>query len=241
MCDCHSMRTFVCIQLFLLCVSVSFGVEREDFLPLWMFAFPCLLAQFSLWFYSFFKFRWLWYVSVGLLSLAFFSAAVLFLVVFVRSWRFFFFPLKEEFDFALECFARIPLTGLQLGVMTLQTEELRTPGTADYIRVLYANMIFGLFFHDFAYAFVLGSYGGWYVLLGFTQFVTHVAMGFLVRGVEKPVVYPFMVLWTALLAQHVLTSIWLYGTSWYTVVLGMNVVYSVSLLMYLMNGYLRIR
>lgn len=233
------MRTFVCIQLFLLCVSVSFGVEREDFIPLWMFAFPCLAAQFSLWFFSFFKFDWLWYASVGLLSLGFFSAGVLFLVSFVRTWRFFFFPLKEEFSFALECFARIPLQGLQLGVMTLQTEELRAERRAPrYIGVLYANMIFGLFFHDFAYAFVLGSYGGWYVVWGFTQFLAHVAMGFLVRGVDDPVMYPFMVLWSLLFVQHVLTSIWLYGTSWYTMVLGMNVVYCVSLGLYLMNGYL---
>lgn len=233
------MRTFVCIQLFLLCVSVSFGVERADFIPLWMFAFPCLLAQFSLWFFSFFKFRWLWYVSVGSLCLAFFSAALLFMIVFVRTWRFFFFPLKEEFDFALECFLRIPLQGLQLGVMTLQTEELRAKlSPVRYIRVLYGNMIFVLFFHDFLYAFVLGSYGGWYVLLGFTHFMAHVLMGFLVRGVEKPMIYPFMILWTALLLQHVITSISLYGTSLYTLVLGMNVVYVVSLLMYLLNGYL---
>lgn len=234
------MRTFVCVQLFLLCVSVSFGVERVDFIPLWMFAFPCLAAQFSLWFFSFFKFEWLWYASLGLLSLAFFSAGVLFLVAFVRMWRFFFFPQKEELEFALECLARIPLQGLQLGVMLLQSGELRLKlRPPKYIGVLYANMIFVLFFHDFVYAWVLGAYGGWYVVLGLTQFLTHVAMGFLVRGVDKPMLYPFMLLWTALLVQHVLTSWALYGTDWYTLVLGMNVVYVVSLLMYLLNGYLK--
>ena len=230
------MRTFVCIQIFLVLVSISFGVTRDDFLPLWTLTLPSLGAQACLWFFTFFNFRFLWYGSIGFLGVSFVAAAFVLMLTFVRTWRYFFFPVKEELDFALECLVRIPLQGLQLGVMLLQASNLRDPlRPPQFIRVLFGNMITGLFFHDFIYAWVLGAYGGWYSFFGFTHFMVHVAMATIVTNLVPVTLRIFMGVWVALIVQHVWTGILLIDN---TFVVGMNTVYIVSLIMYLMNGAL---
>ena len=230
------MRTFVCMQIFLIMVSISFGVTRDDFLPLWTLSVPSLGAQAFLWFFTFYNFRFLWYGSIGFLSVSFVASAFVLMLTFVRTWRYFYFPVKEELDFALECLVRIPLQLLQLGLMLLQAstlrEELRVP---RFIRVLFGNMVTGLFFHDFLYAWVLGAYGGWYVVLGFTHFLMHVAMATIVIDLVPATVTIFMFVWVALMVQHVWVAILLLDDSF---VLGMNIVYIVALIMYLMNGAL---
>ena len=230
------MRTFVCIQIFLVLVSISFGVTRDDFLPLWTLTLPSLGAQTCLWFFTFFNFRFLWYGSIGLLSVSFVAAAFVLMLTFVRTWRYFYFPVKEDLDFALECLVRIPLQGLQLGVMLLQASNLRDPlRPPRFIRVLFGNMVIGLFFHDFLYAWVLGVYGGWYAFFGFTHFLMHVAMATIVTNLVPATVTIFMFVWVALLVQHVWISILLFDDAF---VLGMNAVYIVALILYLMNGAL---
>ena len=237
------MRTFVFIQLFTICLSVSFGVVKDDFIPLYMIVLAALPAQLFLWLYSFFKFRSLWYASAGFLSVSLFTAGLLFFISFVRTWRYFYFPVKEDLSFAFECLVRIPLQGVQLGTILLQGSRLREalPKRTEFNEVMYANMILVLFFHDFGYAILFAYYGGWYVLLGFTHFFVHIGMAVLVRQIEKYTLAGFMVVWTALLVQHVLTTINLYDTYWFNFVLGMNTVYVVALVMYLINGYLYLK
>ena len=108
------MRTLSVVQLVLLCVSISFGTSRENFIPLWQICLPSFVTQVALVYYSFFKFKTLRVVCMGFMGISLLCSVFLALVSFLRFSRFVFFPVKEDILFALECLARFPLEFLQL-------------------------------------------------------------------------------------------------------------------------------
>ena len=104
-------------------------------------------------------------------------------ISFVRTWRYFYFPVKEDLSFAFECLVRIPLQGVQLGTdsasgvapqnaLPRQNGVQRGP-VREYDSRACSFMTFG-------YALLFAYYGGWYALLGFTHFFVHIVMALLV-------------------------------------------------------------
>lgn len=192
------MRTLCVVQFLLLCLSISFGVSREDILPLWRVCLPSLVTQTLLFYYSFFKFRTLRAVCMCLMGISLLCSSFLFLVAFVRLWRFVFFPIKEDFTFALECLARLPLEGIQLVALFLQFTEIRKPTDPPrFLEHLFLDAAFIFFVQDFVYGVFLAYYGELYWFLGFTHFGVHLAQIALNKADEFKLVI-FVGLWSTL-------------------------------------------
>lgn len=207
------------------------------------------VAQLVLWFYALFPFRALRVAGTVMLGLAVLSSSMLLLISFVRAWRYFFFPVKEQLKTSLRCLANIPLVTAQIAFMFIQSKSLLEVKAAVYMKNLYKNTVYIMFFHDFVYAWALAPFGGVYIVFAFTHFVVHTLM--LAQDVEMAPfdgipswtvkwwnLMGFRLLWLYLIGQHVYVITQLYE---YTIVLGMTCVYIVSLLMYLVNSYLQNR
>lgn len=231
------MRTICAVQIIFLCLSVSFGMERENFVPLWYICLPSFLAQAALLYYSFFKFSTWRYVCLGLMAVSLLCSFFLFFLCFVRFWRFVFFPIKEDFMFALECLARIPIQGIQLVALGLQFTEIRNlPQAVRSIKTLYVDAMFFFFVQDFVYSVFLSflSEGAIYTFMGVSHFAVHVAQ-FSLQHPDKPKLVIFTLLWLGLIGQHTLTLIWFYDNEY---IVGFNSAYLLILVIYLTNAYL---
>lgn len=236
------MKTVILLQFILICITLSYG-------DWWEYHMANAVAQLVLWFYALFPFRALRVAGTVMLGLAVLSSSMLLLISFVRAWRYFFFPVKEQLKTSLECLANIPLVVAQIAFMFIQSKSLLEVKAAVYMKNLYKNTVYIMFFHDFVYAWALAPFGGVYIVFAFTHFVVHTLM--LAQDVEMAPfdgipswtvkwwnLMGFRILWLYLIGQHVYVITQLYE---YTIVLGMTGVYIVSLLMYLVNSYLQNR
>jgi len=185
------MRSFILIQTFLLCLS-TFG-------KLSAYTVPGFFAQYALWLYSFFSYRELRVLSAVLLAVSALLTGFLLIVSGVRLFRFLFFPIKEDFQFALECALRLPLHGAQALLILFQGRHLIKGRDEFSGPALFQKCVYILFVHDFAYAAVLASESTGLAALALTQFVTH---AMLLRFRVKYLVV-FRVIFGALLLQHV--------------------------------------
>lgn len=229
------MRTLSVVHLILLCVSISFGTSRENFLPLWQICLPSFMTQVVLMYYSFFKFKTLRVVCMGFMGISLLCSSFLFFLAFTRFWRFVFFPLKEDFVFALECLARLPLESIQLVTLYLQFTEIRKlPSPVKFNPHLFLDATFIFFVQDFVYGVFLAYYGELYWILGFTHFGVHLAQVVL-KKVDGFKLVIFMGLWGFLTVQHVWTLFLFYDDSF---IRGFNAVYIFILLLYYTNTYL---
>lgn len=234
------MKTVILLQFVLICASLSYG-------DWWMYHVPIMAAQLVLWFYSLFPFRALRVAATATLGLAVLSSSLLLVISFVRTWRYFFFPVKEQLKTSLECLANIPVLVAMIAFMFIQSKALLELKTAVYMKDLYRNTVYIMFFHDFVYAWVLAPFGGIYIIFAFTHFVVHTIM--LAQDVEPHFgVQPwttawvnligFRVLWLGLVGQHTYVIIQLYE---FSIVFGLTGVYIICLLTYLLNSYLQNR
>lgn len=229
------MRTLSVVQLILLCVSISFGTSRENFIPLWQICLPSFVTQVALIYYSFFKFKTLRVVCMGFMGISLLCSVFLALVSFLRFSRFVFFPVKEDILFALECLARFPLEFLQLVVLALQFTEIRKlPEPATFLEHLYLDATFIFFVQDFVYGVFLAYYGELYWILGFTHFGVHVAQIALYK-VDAYKLVIFMGLWGFLAVQHAWTLVLFYDDQF---VRGFVGVYLLLLALYFTNAYM---
>lgn len=197
-------------------------------------------AQTALWFYDLFPFRGVRVAAVGLLGISVLTLSMLLIICVVRSWRYFYFPVKEQLTFTLECLATVPFVTAQLAFAFLQSKSLVPRREPQYMKYLYRNTIYILFFHDFVYAWALGPFGGMYSVFAFTQFIVHTLMLALDTATNPPrsQQWLFRAMWLGLLAQHVYTITNLFE---YTIVRGLTYVYIVAVVMYLANSYLQSR
>jgi hypothetical protein len=175
---------------------------------------------------------------MGFMGISLLCSVFLFLLSFLRFWRFVFFPIKEDFLFALECFGRIPLELLQLIVLFLQFTEIRKKAErVTFLKHLYMDATLIFFVQDFVYGVFLAYYGELYWALGFSHFAVHVMQAALYKVDEYKLVI-FMSLWGALAVQHVWTLVLFYDDQF---VRGFNGVYLLLLALYYTNAYLWFR
>ena len=238
------MKTVILLQFILTCVALSYG-------DWWAYHLANASAQIVLWVYALFPFRFLRIVSTVVLGIAVLSSSLLLVISFVRAWRYFFFPVKEQLKTSLECLANIPLLVAMIAFMFIQSKSLLELKTAKYLKELYRNTVYIMFFHDFVYAWALAPFGGIYIVFAFTHFVVHTIM--LAQDTEPVVsfrwniaswsvqqwnIVGFRVLWLYLMGQHAYVISQLYE---YTIVRGLTSVYIMTLCTYLVNSYLQTR
>lgn len=230
------MQTLCIAQLLVLSAAMSFGVTREDFAPLWAFNIPSVVAQACLLYYAFFRFKRVLLVCYGALGASMICSVFLLFLTFVRTWRFIFFPIKEDLLFVLECVARFFLELIYFFFLVLQVSKIKI-GEVKYDDQLFLSASIVLFFHDFAYAVPIAMQGEMYTWMGWTHFGVHVVMGAVcgLTDMNGGYMMLFVLLWTALLAQHVFTTIMFIDDVF---VLGFNAVYFFALLLYFTNAYL---
>lgn len=217
------------LQCLFICIVLSFS----DFVD---YHIVPLAAQLLLWFYSLFPFKLLRVAATGLLGLSVLCLGLLLVICTVRSWRYFFFPVKEQLMFTIQCVCTIPFVLAQLSFMFVQSKSLLEDIPPRFLPKLYKNTIYIMFFHDFVYAWALAPFGGIYILFAFTHFIVHTIMLALTEETTKPLLWVFRLLWGALLVQH---SIVLWNLFEYTMVRGLTAVYMVTAVMYLTNSYLQ--
>ena len=87
------MKTFVCVQLLLACVSLSFST-------LTYYHVANVGAQVFLLLYDVFPYKRIRYASMGTLGAAFLSSGLAWLICAIRAWRYVFFPTKEGAHFS---------------------------------------------------------------------------------------------------------------------------------------------
>ena len=225
------MKTIILIHFILSCIILSYST----LIP---YVLAGVVAQLFLWFYSFFPFKSLRIASTVFSSLALLSHGLLLLISTVRAWRYFFFPVKEQLAFSLECIGNIPLVVAQIVFLLQQMKVLLEEKPVRFLKNLYRNTLYIMFFHDFAYAWILAPYGGVYIFFAFTHFVVHTLM----LSIDKQVTLPpfrlnaFRVLWSYLCGQHIYVMYQLWE---YRIVLGFTGVYLVVCAMYLINSFLQ--
>lgn len=236
------MKTVILLQFILVCIALTYA-------DWWEYHVAGMVAQLLLWFYALFPFRMLRIAGTVALGLAVLSSSMLLLISFVRAWRYFFFPVKEQLKTSLECMANIPLVVAQIAFMFIQSKSLLEIKQPVYLQNLYKNTVYIMFFHDFVYAWALAPFGGIYIIFSFTHFVVHTLMfaqdveiapfgGIPPWTVKWWNLVGFRILWLYLIGQHAYVISQLYE---YTIVLGLSSVYIVCLLMYLVNSYLQNR
>lgn len=186
------MITFVVAQLFLVCISLSFPT-------LTMYHYANGAAQVALLFHNIFPYKRIRYLSIVLLGAAALSSSMAWLICAVRTWRYIFFPTKEDAAFFGECIANVVSILIQLVIMLSQAKELRMKGKVQYIDTLFRTCVYILFFHDFAYAGFFTYSDDTTQVFGYTQFIVHTLM----LGLNKMNVELFQYVWVALLVQHV--------------------------------------
>jgi len=218
------MITFVFAQLFLACVSLSFGTLAT-------YHYANVGAQVAMLFHNLFPFKRIRHGTMGLLGFAALSSGLAWMISAIRVWRYVFFPTKEGASFFAECFVNVIAVLLQLVLMISQGKELMLKGKVKYLEHLFKTCVFILFFHDFVYA-GLFTYGtDRTVVFGYSQFIVHTVM----FGLNELNIELFQYIWVALIVQHVYT-LWSYDDMYIRLFTG---VYIVTDLIYIINSSLR--
>jgi len=228
------MKTFVFINIVLAVLSFSLG-------SLYAYHLPNLAAQVILFIWNVFPYERLRQASGLLLGVAAVSSGFCTIIAFVRAWRYIFFPVKEHFNFFLQCCGLLPLLIIQLVFYLYQYRGLSTTRKVQYQRGLFSSAIYFLFIHDFIYAALfIYSASSFYKIFGYTQFVVHSAMMIINEENVRFVAKFFSFAWAALLVQHVFVltqyfaSIDPFNSSF---VLVLTAVYIVADVLYLLNAF----
>lgn len=164
---------------------------------------------------------------------------------FVRFWRYLFFPTRQNFSFFLECVFNFILITVQFVFFLYQANQLTTPRRKmnlkyNHSMVKYAVTI--LFFHDFFYGALFYNIGTWFEFFGVTQFIVHTLMFFVPKPSENVRIFTgFVILWGALLAQHIVTVVFTFTNSSLSGDVGLIIrwlagVYIVTDVVYLLNS-----
>lgn len=219
------MKTFVCVQLLLACISLSFNT-------LVYYHLANVGAQVFLLLHDVFPYKRIRYASMGILGLAFLSSGLAWLICAIRAWRYVFFPTKEGAHFFAECVVNVLSVLVQLIFMVFQAKELRGVRKVEFVPSLYTTCVYILFFHDFVYAALFIYSGGILMLFGYTQFIVHTLM----LGLNTANVELFQYAWVALVVQHMVTVIWNLDDRMILVFTG---VYIVADILYLINSTLQ--
>ena len=228
------MKTFVLIQVIFASICYSLG-------SLYAYHLPNIGAQVVMFVYNVFPFEQLRLASTAILACAAVSSFFVFVIAFVRAWRYLFFPSKEHFGFFMQCVGLIPLVVVQLVFYLYQYRQLSTKKKAKYEPALFMNAIYIMFVHDFIYSalFLYGS--GLDIFFGYSQFIVHSAMMIISVDNAKQLVKYFCLLWAALIVQHVFTlTQYFAGKSPFDsgLTLVFTSVYIVADILYLVNAFL---
>ena len=225
------MKTLILIHFLLSCIILTYSTLTE-------YVVAGVVAQIFLWIYSFFPFRGLRVVSLFFSSAALLSHVMLLLISAVRSYRYFFFPVKEQLTFSVECMGNVPLVLAQIVFLLQQMKVLLEEKRVRFLKHLYRNTLYIMFFHDFAYASILVPFGGFYIFCAFSQFVVHTLMMSIPASGIIPAtrLIAFRILWFGLCLQHTFVLIRLRE---YSIVLGFTGVYLTTCIMYLINSSLQ--
>ena len=203
------MLTFAVIQIFLSALgSISATLYR--------YHYANLIAQVFMVVFNLVPMDISRLLGILTLSLGAVSSAFCWFLSFVRFWRYLFFPTRQNFVFFFECVFNFLLITVQLIFFLYQAKQLSEPRkkTLAYKHYLYTYAVAILFFHDFFYGSLLFNLGTWYEFFGVTQFIVHTLMMFLPApqgGAKKSkLLILFVLVWTALLVQHIFTIIFTY-------------------------------
>ena len=205
------MLTFAIIQLFF----SSVGIISKT---LYKYHYPNLVAQVCMFVFNIVPLDIVRLLSIVTLGVASVSSSFCWFLSFVRFWRYLFFPTKQNFVFVSECLLNLAIITPQLIFYLYQARQLATNKKRDTLRYkhyLYSNAVSILFFHDFFYGAFFYNTDVWYSFFGFTQFIVHALMMFLPNPDKENEVnmYLFVVMWIALLGQHILTIVLTYTDS----------------------------
>lgn len=220
----YQMITYVFTQLFLACISLSFGT-------LTIYHYANVAAQVVMLFYNLFPYIRIRYLAGGLLGAAALSSGLAWIISAVRTWRYIFFPTKENAVLFAECATNSIAVLLQLMIMVAQAKELAMKQKVKYREKLFTICVYILFFHDFVYAGLFTYSDDMTRIFGYTQFVVHTLM----LGLNKLNFEIFQYAWVALIVQHVYV-IWSYEDMYIRI---FTAVYTVADLIYLINSALQ--
>ena len=218
------MITFVFAQLFLACISLSFGT-------LTVYHYANVVAQVAMLLHKLFPYIRVRYAAGGLLGLAALSSGLAWMISAIRSWRYIFFPTKEGASFFAECVTNSVVVLIQLVLMVSQGKELFVKQKVKFLKQLFTVSVYILFFHDFVYAGLFTYSEDMTILFGYTQFTVHTLM----LGLNTLNFEIFQYVWLALLVQHSYVLI-----SYEDMYIRMfTIVYIVADVIYLINSALQ--
>lgn len=186
------MITFVFAQLILACISLSFNT-------LTVYHYANVIAQVGMLLHNLFPYVRIRYLAGGLLGFAVLSSGLAWMISAVRTWRYIFFPTKENAMLFAECATNSIVVLIQLVLMISQGKELMVKGKVKYLEKLFTVCVYILFFHDFVYAGLFTYLDDMTRIFGYTQFVVHTLM----IGLNKLNFEIFQYVWVALVVQHV--------------------------------------
>lgn len=218
------MITFVFTQLFLACISLSFGT-------LTVYHYANVVAQVGMLFHNLFPYVRIRYLAGGLLGLAALSSGLAWMISAVRTWRYIFFPTKEGASLFAECATNSIIVLVQLILMISQGKEIMKRGKVKYQKKLFTICVYILFFHDFVYAWLFTYSENMTRVFGYSQFIVHTLM----LGLNKLNFELFQYVWVALIVQHVYV-LWSYDDMYVRLFTS---VYIVADLIYLVNSALQ--
>lgn len=220
----HEMITFVFTQLFLVCISLSFGTLTN-------YHYANVAVQVAMLFYNLFPYIRIRYLAGGLLGLAALSSGFAWMISAVRTWRYIFFPTKEGASLFAECVTNTFVVLIQLVLMIAQGKEIMKKGKVKYLEKLFTICVYILFFHDFVYAGLFTYSEDMLRVFGYSQFIVHTLM----LGLNKINFEIFQYVWVALIVQHVYV-IWSYEGMYIRV---FTAIYIIADLIYLVNSALQ--
>lgn len=218
------MITFVFAQLILACVSLSFNT-------LTVYHYANVVAQVAMLFHNLFPYIRIRYLAGGLLGLAALSSGLVWMISAVRTWRYIFFPTKENAMLFVECATNSIVVLIQIVLMISQAKELMVRAKVKYLEKVFTICVYVLFFHDFAYAGFFTYSEDTIGVFGYTQFIVHTLM----IGLNDTTIEIFQYIWIALLVQHVYVLV-SYDDMY---IRTFTCVYIVSDLIYLVNSALQ--
>lgn len=218
------MITFVISQLVLACVSLSFN-------NLTAYHYANVIAQVAMLLYNLFPYIRIRYLAGGLLGFAGLSSGLAWMISAVRTWRYVFFPTKENALLFAECATNSIVVLIQLALMLSQAKELMVKGKVKYLEKLFSVCVYILFFHDFVYAGFFTYSDNATIVFGYTQFIVHTAM----FGLNSATIEIFQYIWVALIVQHSYV-LWSYDDMYIRI---FTYVYIVADVVYLINSALQ--
>lgn len=220
----HKMITFVLTQLVLACVSLSFNA-------LTVYHYANVIAQVAMLLHNLFPYIRIRYLAGGLLAFAGLSSGLAWMISAVRTWRYIFFPTKENAMLFAECATNTIVVLIQLVLMISQAKELMVKGKVKYLEKLFTICVYILFFHDFVYAGFFTYLENATRVFGYTQFIVHTAM----IALNSASIEIFQYVWVALIVQHSYV-LWSYDDMYVRI---FTCVYIVADIIYLINSALQ--